>query len=136
MFVNVEKDMKALERELATMRGFAACRGDDNCLDEADAELAQLRNIEEAAKLACGLLWMMDSNDDTGRGAKPQAAFEALRDAIGGSGSKGLGEAIKRAIDAGYEADHPPGTDWWAGKKMACDCGNPDCLGESVQSDG
>ena len=52
--------MNPLERELATMRGFAACRGDDDCLDEADAELVQLRKIEEAAELACGLLWMVD----------------------------------------------------------------------------
>ena len=104
--------MKPLERELATMRGLAACRGDDDCLDEADAELVHLRKIEEAAELACGLLWMVED-----RREKVRAAFHALRDALGGSGSKGLGQAIKRAIDAGHEADHPPGADWWAGKK-------------------
>lgn len=128
--------MKPLERELATMRGFAACRGDDDCLDEADAELARLRKIEEAAELACGLLWMVED-----RREKVRAAFHALRDALGGSGSKGLGKAIKRAIDAGHEADHPPGMDWWAGKKekhypeewgpsdnrrLTCVCGDPD----------
>lgn len=26
-------------------------------------------------------------------------------------------QRIEAAIDAGYEADHPPGADWWAGKK-------------------
>lgn len=51
------------------------------------------------------------------RREKVRAAFYALRDALGGAGSKGLGKAIKRAIDAGHEADHPPGADWWAGKK-------------------
>lgn len=110
--------MKPLERELATMRGFAACRGDDDCLDEAAAELAQLRKIEEAAELACGLLWMVED-----RREKVRAAFHALLDALGGSGSKGLGAAIKRAIDAGHEADHPPGADWWAGKKHDGQCG-------------
>src|SRR5574337_1038719 len=106
------RNMKPLERELATMRGFAASRSDDDCLDEADAELAQLRKIEEAAELACGLLWMVED-----RRKKVRAAFHALRDALGGSGSNGRGKAIRRAIDAGHEADHPPGADWWAGKK-------------------
>lgn len=32
-----------VERELATARGLAACRGDDARLDEADAEIADLR---------------------------------------------------------------------------------------------
>lgn len=36
--------MSALDRELATLRGFASCRGDDVCIDEAEAELAALRN--------------------------------------------------------------------------------------------
>lgn len=79
--------------------------------------MKRLHKMEEAAELACGLLWMMESREDVGRGRKAQAAFEALRDALGGPGSKGLGKAIKRAIDAGHEADHPPGCDWWAGKK-------------------
>jgi large subunit ribosomal protein L7/L12 len=79
---------------------------------KADAEVMKLRQIEEAAELACGLLWMVEE-----RSEKVRTAFHALRDALGGSGSKGLGKAIKRAIDAGHEADHPPGADWWAGKK-------------------
>lgn len=52
-----------------------------------------------------------------------------------------LKEAIKRAIEAGHEADHPPLADWWAGKKekhypeewgpsdnrrLTCVCGDPD----------
>ena len=35
--------MSALDIALATLRGFASCRGDDACIDEADAELAELR---------------------------------------------------------------------------------------------
>jgi hypothetical protein len=91
-----------------------------DALNEADAEVMKLRQIEEAAELACGLLWMVEE-----RSEKVRTAFHALRDALGGSGSKGLGKAIKRAIDAGHEADHPPGADWWAGKKET-----PNKLGE------
>lgn len=101
-----------VERELATARGLASSVCDDDALNEADAELLKLRKIEEAAELACGLLWMVEY-----RSEKVRAAFHALRDALGGSGSKGLGKAIKLAIDAGHEADHPPEADWWAGKK-------------------
>ena len=52
-----------------------------------------------------------------------RAAFHALRDALGGSGSKGLGKAIKSAIDAGHEAEHPAEADWWAGKKETPNAG-------------
>ena len=132
-----ERDMmKAIERELATARGLASSHGDDDALTEAENELAKLREIEAAAELACGLLWMVEM-----RGKKVLAAFETLRDALGGSGSKGLGKAIQRAIDSGHEADHPPSADYWAGKKekhypeewgpidnrrLTCVCGNPD----------
>ena len=30
---------------------------------------------------------------------------------------RALRKGIEVAIEAGYEADHPPGADWWAGKK-------------------
>ena len=50
--------MGAIERELETARGLASRAGDEAALDEAAAELALLRKIETAAKLACGLLWM------------------------------------------------------------------------------
>lgn len=69
--------------------------------------------IIAAAELACGLLWMIEDH----RHPHTRIAFEKLRDALGGSGSEGLGRAIKRAIGAGYEADHPPSATWWAGKK-------------------
>lgn len=46
---------------------------------------------------------------------KTSAAYTALRDALGGRSA--LRQAIKSAIEAGYEADHPQGADWWAGKK-------------------
>jgi hypothetical protein len=29
-------------------------------------------------------------------------------------GQKALRQGIEAAIDAGHEADHPPGADWWA----------------------
>ena len=69
--------------------------------------------IIAAAELACGLLWMMADH----RHPHTKIAFVKLLDALGGPGSEGLGRAIKRAIDAGYEADHPPGATSWAGKK-------------------
>lgn len=75
-------------------------------------EGADSDSIRAAAELACGLLWMSDWRRD-----KAHFAFVALRDALGGPGSKGLGAAIQRAIDAGYEADHPPECDGWAGMK-------------------
>jgi hypothetical protein len=105
-------EINPLERAIDAMRGFSACCGDDDRIDDAVTELLKLRTIEEAAELACGLLWMVDH-----RGEKSQAAYHALRDALGGPGSPGLGKAIKRAVDAHYEADHPPECDWWAGKK-------------------
>lgn len=76
-------------------------------------ELENAAQIRAAAELACGLLWMSDWRRD-----KANFAFVALRDALGGPGSKGLGDAIQRAIDAGYEADHPPEYEWWAGMKL------------------
>lgn len=48
--------MKPLDRELATLRGLSGCRGDDDLIAEAEAELARLRKIEDAAELTCGLL--------------------------------------------------------------------------------
>lgn len=104
--------MNALEREIEVLRGLCACRGDDDCVREASNELNLLRGIESAARLACGLLWMVDDRSD-----KEHAAFVALRDALGGPGSAGLKSAIECAIAAGHEADHPAGADWWAGKK-------------------
>lgn len=69
-----------------------------------------MQHIESAALLALGLLWMTERDND-----KVQAAFKTLRDALGGKNA--LRKGIEAAIDAGYEADHPPGADWWAGKK-------------------
>lgn len=76
--------------------------------DEEDAELARLRKIETAAKLATGLLWM------TGewRQGKADAAYQALLEAVGGSGSQGLRESIEAALAAGHEVDAPPGCYW------------------------
>lgn len=99
-----------LKRELKVMRNFAASRGDDDCIQEAEIDLHRLQHIESAALLALGLLWMTERDND-----KVQAAFTALRDALGGQNA--LRQGIEAAIYAGYEADHPPGADWWAGKK-------------------
>jgi hypothetical protein len=71
----------------------------------------RMNEIERAAHLACGLLWMVEHRSD-----KVKAAYVALRDAIG---RDALGEAIKAAIDAGHEADHPADATWWAGMKEA-----------------
>ncbi len=100
--------MGAIERELATARGLASSSGDESALDEADAELARLRNIETAAKLACGLLWMTAE----WRQGKTDAAYRALLEAVGGSGSQGLRESINAALAAGHEVDAPPGCYW------------------------
>lgn len=99
-----------LKRELAVLRGFTASRGDDDCVQEAEIDLHRLQHIESAALQALGILWMSERTSE-----KTQAAFKTLRDALGGRNA--LRKGIEAAIDAGYEADHPPGADWWAGKK-------------------
>lgn len=99
-----------LKRELEVMRGFAASRGDDEAIQEAEIDLHRLQHIESAALQALGILWMSERTS-----AKTQDAFRVLRNALGGKDA--LRKGIEAAIDAGYEADHPPGADWWAGKK-------------------
>jgi|DewCreStandDraft_4_1066084.scaffolds.fasta_scaffold49123_2 hypothetical protein len=86
----------AIERELGIARIYAACKGDDDRLDEAEAELQQLRRIQHAAELACGLLWQLPRNHKI-----TEAAFKVLRDALGGPGSAGLARAIRAAKDYG-----------------------------------
>ncbi len=46
-----------------------------------------------------------------------QSQFEQLCRAIVRCATDALRKGIEVAIEAGYEADHPPGADWWAGKK-------------------
>lgn len=73
----------------------------------------EIDRLQEAAELVCGLLWMVH-----GRSDKVRVAYQALRNTLGWpDDSEGLAKAIRRAIAAGYEADHPAGADWWAGKK-------------------
>ena len=43
---------RPLKRELAVLRGFAASRGDDDCVQEAEIDLHRLQHIESAALLA------------------------------------------------------------------------------------
>ena len=100
--------MGAIERELATARGLASSAGDGAALDEAAAELARLRKIESAAKLATGLLWITAE----WRQGKADAAYQALLESVGGSGSLGLRESIEAALTAGHEVDAPPGCYW------------------------
>ena len=99
-----------LARELKVMRGMASCGGDDKSIQQAEIDLHRLQHIESAALLALGLLWMTERDN-----AKVQTAFKTLRDALGSKDA--LRKGIEVAIEAGYEADHPPGADWWAGKK-------------------
>ena len=75
-----------------------------------EIDLHRFQSIESAALLALGLLWMTERDN-----AKVQTAFKTLRDALGSKDA--LRKGIEVAIEAGYEADHPPGADWWAGKK-------------------
>ena len=70
--------------------------------------------LRQAALLALGLLWMTERQSD-----KVHRAYTTLRDALGGK--EALREGIQAAMDAGHEADHPHGADWWAGKKEAAD---------------
>ena len=100
--------MGAIERELATALSLASSLGDEERIGEAQAELAKLRKIEEAAELACGLLWMTAE----WRQGKTAAAYHALLEAVGGSGSQGLRESIEAAFAAGHEVDAPPGCYW------------------------
>jgi len=75
---------------------------------DAASALERLINIETAAKLACGLLWMQAE----WRQEKTDAAYQALLEAVGGSGSQGLRESIEAAFAAGFEVDAPPGCYW------------------------
>lgn len=114
--------MNAIEKMLESMACLAGmpddieigrARPDPAKIAAAEKELARLLAIEKAAKLACGLLWMVD-----GKGKKTRAAYTTLRDAFGGSGPAGnLRECIQAAIDASYEVDHPTGASYWAGMK-------------------
>ena len=92
------------------MRGMASCGGDDESIQQAEIDLHRLQHIESAALLALGMLWMTERHSPNA-----QAAFQTLRNALGGQDA--LRRGIEAAIDAGFEADHPPGADWWAGKK-------------------
>lgn len=69
-----------------------------------------LRDLRTAALLALGLLWMTERQSD-----KVHRAYTTLRDALGGK--EALREGIQAAMNAGHEAGHPQGADWWAGKK-------------------
>lgn len=111
-----------LLRELRVARESASSRGDDDRLDEAEIDLARLQHIERAALLALGLLWMTERHDE-----KVGAAFRELRNALGGKPALGLG--ITMAIENGYEADHPEGADWWAGKPSIDSDSTEGCAG-------
>ena len=78
--------------------------------DPAWKSAQSLRDLRTAALLALGLLWMTERQS-----GKVHRAYTTLRDALGGK--EALREGIQAAMDAGHEADHPHGADWWAGKK-------------------
>lgn len=71
---------------------------------------SEVEKLQTAALLALGLLWMTERQSD-----KVHRAYTTLRDALGGK--EALREGIQAAMNAGHEADHPNGADWWAGKK-------------------
>lgn len=108
--ITLELHPGPLARELKVMRGMASCGGDDESIQQAEIDLHRLQHIESAALLALGMLWMTERHSPNA-----QAAFQTLRNALGGQDA--LRRGIEAAIDAGLEADHPPGADWWAGKK-------------------
>lgn len=97
-------------RELKVLRGMTTSRGDDSAVDDAEIDIARYQHIEDAALMALGILWM-----DARQSDKAHEAYKILRNALGGKPA--LKRGILTAIDAGYEADHPEGADWWAGKK-------------------
>jgi len=105
--ITLELHPGPLTRELKVMRGMTSCGGDDEAIQEAEIDLHRLQHIESAALLALVLLWMTERDN-----AKVQTAFKTLRNALGGKDA--LRKGIEAAIEAGYEADHPPGADWWA----------------------
>lgn len=73
---------------------------------------SEVEKLQTAALLALGLLWMTERQSD-----KVHLAYTTLRDAWGGK--EALRQGIQAAMDAGHEADHPHGADWWAGKDRA-----------------
>ena len=78
--------------------------------DFGEESAQSLRDLRSAALLALGLLWMTERQSD-----KVHRAYTTLRDALGGK--EALREGIRAAMEAGHDADHPHGADWWAGKK-------------------
>ena len=113
--------MGAIELELAIGLALSDSQGDQQRIVEAQCELARLRKIEAAAKLACGLLWMTAE----WRQGKADAAYQALLEAVGGSGSQGLRESIEAAFAAGFAVDAPPGCYWPAEDDADDQCDAP-----------
>lgn len=91
---------------------IAAICAEEGARDFSEESARNLRDIRPAALLALGLLWMTERQSD-----KVHLAYTTLRDALGGK--EALRQGIQAAMDAGHEADHPHGADWWAGKKDA-----------------
>lgn len=89
---------------------IAAICAEEGARDFSEESARNLRDIRPAALLALGLLWMTERQSD-----KVHRAYTTLRDALGGK--EALREGIQAAMDAGHEADHPQGADWWAGKR-------------------
>lgn len=77
-------------------------------------ELERTEGVRADAELALGILWMVED-----RSKKVRDAHNILRDSLG---KEGLKRGIQRAIEAGYEAEHPLSADWWAGKKVNDSC--------------
>ncbi len=106
-----ECHQREYQQALRDMREIFAQSLRNPLANQAKTSVSPLR---AAALLALGLLWMTERQSD-----KVHRAYTTLRDALGGK--EALREGIQAAMDAGHEADHPHGADWWAGKKEAAD---------------
>ena len=74
-----------VERELAVARGLSACRGDDARLDEADAEIANLRGqavVLLGLLIDCAAVLRTIDPDDSDEAEKLADLLEAIDRAI------------------------------------------------------
>ena len=85
--------------------GPLAIIGDEN----RQRQLPLESELQTAAERAFGRLWMIEAERDP----RSHEARQILADVLDMEARR---RGIEAAIDAGHQADHPPGCDWWAGK--------------------
>lgn len=76
--------------------------------------LVERNKLMAAIELAFGLLWMVET--DNGKAHKAREVLKDTFRARWGDPHEAIRRGINAAIVAGFEADHPPGADWWCGK--------------------